>query len=459
MRTNLATNPSVESATTGWTAVPGTTGVAAITNPTATTTYGTLVARCTWSTANTAVGAGISYDVAVTAGTIYSFFLGLIRPSLAQTLQFQVEWRTASATISTSTATAQAFTAGQALSATLNNLTAPATATIARVKVLSTVGLNSIGSTLDLDGLLVEAATAVGAYFDGSTSGGYWTGTVNASTSVFPTTTPTLTAVNDSNPCPRVQIVFTEFPPTINTINVYRVAEGRQFKVRGGVNLFAIGGAALVDYEAPFGVPAVYRAEMFDASNNSLGFTTTATVTLTVTDSWIHQPLSPTLAVKVRVFMDSANDLTRPSPGQVTYPEGATVGTLIGGQRRGLSQMALNVRLFSTADADELLSMWGSYTTDFPAVVCVRTPPPLRIPRTLFAGSLAPHEVIVGVNAMLTYQMVVDEVAPPSAGLIIPLLRRNDIDAAFTTRAARAAAYATRILRDTDYSKSGLSGP
>jgi len=54
--------------------------------------------------------------------------------------------------------------------------------------------------------------------------------------------------------------------------------------------------------------------------------------------------------------------------------------------------------------------------------------------------------------------MVGNEVAPPAPGLLLPTLRRMDIDAAYPTRAARAAAYATRLQRDTDYSKAGFAG-
>jgi hypothetical protein len=269
---------------------------------------------------------------------------------------------------------------------------------------------------------------------------------------------PSLTSFTDANPCPRVLVTFSTLASGTQTINVYRVSEGRQFKVRGGVNLFAVGGIAVMDYECPFGTPVTYRAEQFDSGNNSLGFTDTSTVSLAVTQSWIHQPLSPTLAVPAKVMMDSANDISRPSPGAVLYPEGATVATIIGGQRQGISGMQLNIRLGSTADADEFLSMFGGYTADFPSVLCVRTPPPLRLPRVLFAGCLAPHEVIGGVNALLTFQMVVDEVQPPSAGLIIPSLRRKDIDFAFATRALRASSYATRLARDNDYAKAGIAG-
>lgn len=270
---------------------------------------------------------------------------------------------------------------------------------------------------------------------------------------------PTLTGFVDTNPCPRVLVNFTTVAAGTQTINVYRVSEGRQFQVRGGLSLFAAGGTAFYDFECPFGVSCSYRAEQFDSFGTSLGFTDATLITLNSTISWIHQPLQPTLAVPVKVLVNSANQISRPSPGGTTWTEGGTVGSTIGGQRRGISGMSLNVRMANVSDANEFLSMFGSYIQDFPSVLCIRTPPPLRIPRLLFAGVLDPQEVIQGINAVLGFNMTVDEVRPPSPGLIIPALRREDIDIFFATRTARAAAYATRTARDIDYAKAGLAGP
>src|SRR4051812_9904982 len=114
---------------------------------------------------------------------------------------------------------------------------------------------------------------------------------------------PTLTPTIDSNPSPRVLVVFSTLASGTQTINVYRTAEGRRFLVRGGVNLFAVGGASVMDYECPFGVAATYQAEQFDISGISLGFTDTTAITLNVTQTWIHQPLSPSLAVSGQIMM------------------------------------------------------------------------------------------------------------------------------------------------------------
>lgn len=176
--TNLVTNPSGETATTGWSAVAGTSGTAAVTNPKVTglIRQGRRELRCTWSVASTAAGGGLKYDQAVTAGLVYSFGLGRVRASIGNRLQVSVEWRTASATISTVTATAVQVTAGTIYDEAtflLENLTAPPTATVARIGLLSVSGTGyanwSIGSCLGVKLLMVNTGATLYRPFDGDT--------------------------------------------------------------------------------------------------------------------------------------------------------------------------------------------------------------------------------------------------------------------------------------------------
>lgn len=269
---------------------------------------------------------------------------------------------------------------------------------------------------------------------------------------------PTLTLFDDDANGPRVQVFFGTLATGTATINVQRTAAGRTMPVRGGVSLFAVGAASVLDSEVPFGILVSYQAEQFDISGLSLGFTDASTITVDTTDTWVSQPLKPGLAVQVKVKIESTSTLTRPSPGSTVWTEGATVGRTISGQRTGIQGATILLRMINVTDADLFDSLWGGYGTDYPAVVCLRTPPSVPLPPVFFIGCLAPARQAFGANKMVFYSLPADEVAPPSPGLVIPLLRRDDIDAAYPTRAARAAAYATRIQRDTDYSLAGLAG-
>lgn len=172
---NLSPNPSVEVAITGYTAIPGTSGTAAATRqaPAATTAYGSFVARCAWTVASTVAGGGMYLDIPVTALLTYSFQINHVRPSLSTRLKMQVEWRTNVGTISTVDGAEFQAAAGTIYSPKMEAQAAPATATVARVKVVSVAGTGfvnwSIGSTLEFDGFIANQGSVVGTYFDGNT--------------------------------------------------------------------------------------------------------------------------------------------------------------------------------------------------------------------------------------------------------------------------------------------------
>ncbi len=142
--------------------------------------------------------------------------------------------------------------------------------------------------------------------------------------------------------------------------------EGRTVDVRGGINLFAVGGASVLDQEVPFGVPATYQAEQFDSSGTSLGMTNTSTIVVDSPDAWVSQPLNPNLAVQVKVRLSSTATLGWESPGDTLWTQGSAVGRVINGQRSGLKGISLLLRLPSPADADEFIAMWGDYDSTYP---------------------------------------------------------------------------------------------
>jgi hypothetical protein len=196
--TNLVANPSGETATTGYVADPGASGVAAVTNPTATTAFGTKVLRVTWTTASTAAGGAIYTDVPVTAGVVYSFGWGHVKPSITNRLRTHVQWLNGSnALVGSASISAQTVVAAGTVNSTafkVENITAPAGAVKARVTVDSVAGTSyanwSVASYLEVDGFMFNAGPTVLPYFDGATaaSGDFtyaWTGTANASTSVL----------------------------------------------------------------------------------------------------------------------------------------------------------------------------------------------------------------------------------------------------------------------------------
>ncbi len=275
---------------------------------------------------------------------------------------------------------------------------------------------------------------------------------------------PILTPFTDAAPCPRVEVFFEDFDPGTTHVTVYRLAGGREFRVRGAVMAATAGSFARIDFEVPLNVPVTYRAEQFDAAGLSLGFTPSATLAGVVSaDTWMHNPLNPQGAVKVTLLDTAARSLSRPVPGEVSYPRGRRVGVMLSEPRRGLSGAVFDVLTETHADADRVQALIGSYTSSAVPVICVRTGlrNPMRVAMPLFLGVLdIPEEdVSVRYGDEDTVQRIEgSEVDPPTPGLFIPLLRRKDLNAAFATRAAMNGAALTRGDINRLYEYAGLAG-
>jgi hypothetical protein len=443
VRTNLLSNPSGRRTVTGYTVLGS-------------GTIGQSAGKDTYVSAGVTQGGG-SFGIAIEATTVALKFVA------GQTYTFSAWGASDTSTFGVAVQGAGVASGGVFVTAPSSALARVSTSFVAGSGAVNFYVLNgtsiAAGHYIYFYDAMVEVGATVGTYFDGTYPLAYWAGTADNSTSTQYVPVVTLTPYLDANPVPRALVAITDTPPAAQTVNLYRTAEGRTMEVRGGVNLYSVGGVTVMDFEPPFGVPATYQAEMFTTAGVSLGFTNPGTVTLAVSDTWVHQPLSPTIAVKAHLMMDSANDMVRPAPGGVYWTEGATVGRIIGGQRTGLQGTAIHLRMGSAADVDKLSSMFGGYSSDFPAVVCIRTPPTIRLPRVLFAGCLDPHEVVAGNYALLTWQMVINEVSPPTPGLVLPTLRMKDIDFPYATMNAQDAAYATNLAQDSDYSLAGVAGP
>lgn len=305
------------------------------------------------------------------------------------------------------------------------------------------------------------AATVI----DGGNASSVFTGTLDGGNAftVYPIDGPVLTPVIDAAPVPSVRVLLEQVDPATSVVNLYRIADGRTTLVRGGVRKYAVGGTTVIDWEAPFGIPITYRAEMFSdaAGTQSLGFTDGSTTTLDVHDTWLHQPLNPSLSVRALRLQGTAAERVRIAPGNLVYTQGDEAATWVGGRRRGLFGLDWDLLVDSTVDADRMQELFGANGSSQNAVLCVRTPPPMRVPRTLFLAVAELREIDVdiafgGESTRFTFSGT--EARPPAPGLVAATLRRMDVDVTYPTRAQRAAAYATRLARDSDYTLAGAAG-
>lgn len=272
---------------------------------------------------------------------------------------------------------------------------------------------------------------------------------------------PTLTPDTTGNPRVEVFLDTGDLEAGTTRLRLWRYSEGREWLVRGGVDI--VPGVAALDWEAPFQTPAQYRAEMFNSGGVSLGFTDVAQVTLDVDTVWVHNPLVPTNAVNLGPIglLDVDPTTMRPLVGGVVYGEFDTVGRRIGAGRRGVTAKQFGFAVETVADAEALQRMLGSYETQQVGVLCIRTPPPARFPRTFFASVDSPREVDRDVRwggSRTDLLFEATEVRPPFPGITTPLLTYDDLDAAYSTYTARDAAYSSYTEMDRDYALAGLAG-
>ena len=281
---------------------------------------------------------------------------------------------------------------------------------------------------------------------------------------------PLLTPYADDAPCPRVEVYFASFAPGTDTVTVTRTAGGRQYDVQGAKRASTAGALSRIDYECPLNEVVVYRAEMFDAAGQSLGFTDTATlgeeaegVGLISEDTWVHPALNPSRAAKVELAASTGASLSRPVPGEISYPIGRSVGVLLTEPRRGLTAFQFDVRATTLESADTIQAMIGGYTIKTIPTLCIRPglkDRGLRIPRPLFLGVLDIAEVGLNVRwggSDTLQHMVGDEVEAPLRAVFIPLLTAADLNAFYATAADLISDNATAAAVNRRYDLAGYA--
>lgn len=262
---------------------------------------------------------------------------------------------------------------------------------------------------------------------------------------------------------PKVEVLLDDLDSDVAKVTVYRLSRGSEHKVRGVIDAPVSGGGSWVDFEVP-AQPATYRAEFFDYTGASLGFSDSVTIELGFTGCWMHNPLAPTGGVKVDLSRGSGASLSRPVPGEVVYPRGRRVGIMRTAPRRGLVGVPLEVTSHDLETADRIQAFLGGDSSIMTPVICIRPGVDyagLRVPSPLFLGVLdiAERGVDVGWGGTWTkHDIQGDEAAPPAPGIFVPLLRRVDVDAYYADRDAIDAAYLRRLDIDRDYGLAGTAG-
>lgn len=257
---------------------------------------------------------------------------------------------------------------------------------------------------------------------------------------------------------PYVEVFARDVLAGTSTVRYERESDGRKWQVRRGLQVAA--SVAVLDFEVPFCVPSTYRAECFDAAGTSLGFTEASTTTVWEDRTIVHQPLNPQLWVNPIRLRDTAGVEERPASGELVRVEGATVDRHIGSGRAGVTGQDWALLTTRLEDAEALQALLGTYTERQLQVLCIRTPPPMLVPRTFFVHVPVLSQRPINVHArgqLVKFTFSGTEVEPPYPGISTPLLTYGDIDAAYGSYALADAAYTSYSDRDRDYKLAGSS--
>lgn len=275
-------------------------------------------------------------------------------------------------------------------------------------------------------------------------------------------TTLTLTIDPAGDPSPFIDVLAEDFPGGVETVTVWRTVAGRAFKVRGLVGVSAGGTVTTRDFEAPFDVESSYRVEQFDSAGEFVSWSDPEVATLTGDGrTWIHNPVDPATAVQVDMLSTAADELVRPIDSEVFRIRGRSAGVTLFGTRWGLTQVVLDCLTHSLLDAARFDALFGGYDdSETVPILCIRTPPAMLLPPTLFAVVAAPRQIAWDNTDPLEtvkWGLVGDEVSPPAEAVVIALLGYDDFTAFYADYDAFEAAYTDYQEAQRDYSIAGTA--
>lgn len=277
--------------------------------------------------------------------------------------------------------------------------------------------------------------------------------------------TVTLTAKTDLVPVPRVEISIgvADVPAGTDLITLWRISDGREYRVRDGIGRVMVSTVSLVDVEAARGTLSVYEAECWDGGL-PLGRVAVGSVTLPFVGDAntviIQQPLDPALSVEVIKLDGTWPELTRATPGDLVFTEGAVLPTYVGfGPRRGLQGVEVDLAVSSRAQANALHATLGTYSDPQLPIWLIRGDGTF-LPRIFFCRVAALTEVDIDVrmgDEWSGFRATVDEVAPPAPAIVNSILSYDDLDAGYASYTTMDSAYASYDAKDRDYTLAGLA--
>lgn len=247
---------------------------------------------------------------------------------------------------------------------------------------------------------------------------------------VGPLLVPNVTATPHPEAVPPLVVVdVSGLPPTAATVKISRLVEGQVGTVRGASAMPVAGPTGgVTDYEAPFGTPILYNAQVLDNAGAVLTTMQSAAVQLDVDVMWISDPLAPGISTPCRGVKspESFASLTYEVTSAISPVEGAELPILMTGQRRAASAVPLIIIAKDAAEASpirQVLRYAQPFQLRFPA----RWQVPLPKMAYGFADSVSDNLFGGGTPGRSHLTLTFTLVAPPAADVAVPVRSYADL--------------------------------
>lgn len=227
----------------------------------------------------------------------------------------------------------------------------------------------------------------------------------------------TVVAVPDPTavPCPRVRATVSGIVGA--TITLRRIVDGVSSVVRGASRTPVLGGTMeFDDWEAPFGVPVSYRAEVTDVG---VAMAQSTPVTLDVTAVWASDPLSPRVSTTVHLIAPTLSRVSHERLMAIVPVVGSSLPIASSGPSQEGSQIPLVFRAYTLIERMSLLAVLRS------PYLLLRTPPSYpMLPRLAYLATGVVDEFDITHNVGgedSRIEVTATLVRPPGSSVAVPV--------------------------------------
>lgn len=236
-----------------------------------------------------------------------------------------------------------------------------------------------------------------------------------------------------------VEIYLSSLPDGTATLTLWRLTD-REQEVRGAVNAPVAGQFTHIDTEVPFTVQVAYRAECFDADGLLIGYTDTASTSITMHGVWVHNPLDPSNVVEVGLSDEAFRTIRAANTGDFYPLRGHRQAVFLAGAQTGVTEVNATIYTYTKADRSKLLTMLGRGDKPLPPVLCFRFGAGYDLPISAPFYAAIPDYAVQNISVdpvIETTRWVGDatETLPPAPGITVAVLTYKHVNAKYRTLA------------------------